>query len=143
MKKSTSAENAAAKCNSSTDNKVKVLLQQGDTALIDMGHQFVVATGFDETQPLYQMWRHGKYFSHWNDEERKAMCLLDAVDCFMAGTRESYISRRRLEELATNFKDGLLEDDSASALEFFEGYCCMDSNEMAFFELEKEEYEDE
>lgn len=39
-----------------------------------------------------------------------------------------------LEELATQFKDALLEDDKYSALVFFEDFCEMTESEMSMIE---------
>lgn len=52
-------------------------------------------------------------------------------------TTENYIPRPRLEELATLFKDGLLEDDEQSAMEYFEDICEMEASEYEYFGIEQ------
>lgn len=49
----------------------------------------------------------------------------------------------RLVELATSFKDGLLEDDEEQAMIYFEETCEMTESEMEFFGIEEEDYERE
>lgn len=61
------------------------------------------------------------------------------IDILRFKTEESYISRPRLEELATLFKDGLIEDDRESAMEYFEETCSMNENEMEFFGIGDDE----
>lgn len=50
---------------------------------------------------------------------------------------ESYISRIRLEELATLFKDGLISDYRESAMEYFDEVCEMTNEEKEFFGIEE------
>lgn len=45
------------------------------------------------------------------------------------------ISRMRLEELATLFKDGLMEDDPEEAMRYFTEECQMTDKELEFFGL--------
>lgn len=45
----------------------------------------------------------------------------------------NYINRARLEELATFFKDGLIEDDEESAMEYFDEVCEMTDDEKEYF----------
>lgn len=46
------------------------------------------------------------------------------------------ISRRRLEELATLFKDGLMEDDPGEAMVYFRKVCKMTDEELEFFGID-------
>lgn len=48
------------------------------------------------------------------------------------------ISRSRLEELATLFKDGLISDDRESALEYFDEVCEMTDEEKEWFGIEED-----
>lgn len=112
----------------------RVILQEGRYAIIDRGHEYVLACGYDG-----KGWELGYYYSHWNNERQKAISLLDVVDHFMAKTDKTHISRSRLVELATYFKDGLLCDDEESAMEYFEKFCDMNETEMQFFGLGEEE----
>lgn len=48
------------------------------------------------------------------------------------------ISRNRLEELATLFKDGLIFDDRESAMEYFNEVCEMTDEEKEWFGIEED-----
>ena len=43
-----------------------VLLRNGKYALLDMGNQYAVVTGYDPTQLVGQQWNYGTYLTHWN-----------------------------------------------------------------------------
>lgn len=60
---------------------------------------------------------------YYGNEQAKALYLQAALDMFRAKSEENYIPRYRLEELATKFKDGLLEDDKEEAMIFFDEEC--------------------
>ncbi len=116
---------------------MNVILRNGRYALIDRGHEYVVACGFDEET---KEWGQGMYYTHWNESETKKMCMLqDALNRFRTLVDMNYISRRRLEELATKFKDGLLECDEEFAMEFFEEECELLENEMKWLGLTESE----
>ena len=70
--------------------------------------QYVVAANYDADAPENEQWSAGTYFCYW-DTESKAECLADAIDYFRSRTEENYISRQRLEELCTKFKDKFIE----------------------------------
>lgn len=75
--------------------------------------QYVVAANYNPNEPENQQWSAGTYFCYW-DTESKAECLADAIDYFRSRTEPNYISRPRLEEMCTKFKDKaieLLEED--------------------------------
>lgn len=118
----------------------RIILQNGEYALLEAKNEYIVACGFDETQPENQQWRHGTYFTHWNQsKEDKQQSLALALEHFRVKTEEKYIHRCRLEELATQFKDALLEDDKHSAIVFFEDFCEMSENEKEWFGIDEEE----
>lgn len=118
----------------------KVILRNGRYALLEAKNEYIVACGFDETQPEKQQWSQGYYFSHWNASENdKQTAFFKAVETFRIKTEPNYISRSRLEELATQFKDALLEDDKFSALVFFEDFCEMTESEKEWFGIDEEE----
>lgn len=87
------------------------VLRKGDCAVLqnEGDTQYVMAYGYNPDAPENQQWNHGMYFTYWNDVEAKAKCLANAIDCFRANTEEGYISRGRMEELATKFKDKMVE----------------------------------
>ena len=82
---------------------------------------------------------------YWNNDMRS---LANAVDLFRQKTEQNYISRARLEELATQFKDGLVEaygdDPETSEIidDIIENYELSDY-EAEFFGLEKADDESE
>ena len=112
----------------------RTIIQNGRYALIDRGYEYVVACGYEGEG---KSWQQGYYYSHWDDLEKKGICLTNALDHYMLLTNENYISKGRLEELATHFKDGLLCDDEEAAMEYFERICDMDEKEMQFFGIER------
>lgn len=119
---------------------MNIILRKGRYALIDRGHEYVVAMGFDETQPENQQWEQGMYYTHWNESEIKKMCCLQAsLDHFRLLVDMDYISRRRLEELATKFKDGLFECDEDYAMEFCQYDCELTESEMEWFGITESE----
>lgn len=112
--------------------KYKILFEKGKYALIQRGsrlQEYAVVFGLNKE---YGDW---KYTCVYYDVTPYG--LSKALDYFRWRT-ENIIPRSRLEELATLFKDGLLEDDEESAMEYFEDTCRMDEDEMAFFGLESE-----
>ena len=60
------------------------------------------------------------------------------VEVFRYKTEDNYIPRWRLEELATQFKDGLIEDGEYEAMEYFNEVCEMTDEEKEFFGIETE-----
>ena len=59
------------------------------------------------------------------------------MELFRVKTEEDYLSRARLEELAGMFKDGLIEDDYDSAMEYFSENCEMTEEEKIYFGIDK------
>lgn len=124
--------------------KYNIILRNGRYALLEMKNQYVVACGFDETQSEGSQWSHGYYYSHWNNSEIvKQRMLSAALEYFRELTETNYIPRCRLEELATQFKDGFIEDDEESAMEYFDEVCEMTENEKEFFGIETESEDEE
>ena len=119
--------------------KYNIILRNGRYALLEMETQYVVACGFDETQSEGSQWSQGYYYTHWNTSEIvKQRMLSAALEYYRTLTETDYIPRCRLEELATQFKDGLIEDDEESAMEYFNEVCEMTENEKEFFGIETE-----
>ena len=114
-------------------DKYALLQSESDT-------QYAVVSGYDPTQPEDQQWEHGTYFLYLNDTNKKAESLSNALELFRYRTENNYISRQRLEELATKFKDGLygadLEDEEYE--DFFNEECKMTKYEKEFFGIEGE-----
>ena len=125
--------------------KYSIILRNGRYALLEMETQYVVACGFDETLPENQQWTQGYYYTHWNTSEAvvKQRMLSAALEYYRTLTETDYIPRCRLEELATQFKDGLIEDNEESAMEYFDEVCEMTDSEKEFFGIETESDDDE
>lgn len=70
--------------------------------------QYVVAANYDADAPENEQWLAGMYFCYW-DPVDKPEFLSYAIDYFRSRTEENYISRERLEELCTKFKDEFVE----------------------------------
>ena len=120
-----------------------IILRNGRYALLEMETQYVVACGFDETQPEGSQWSQGYYYTHWNQGvEDKQIALFHAIEQFRLKTEPDYISRYRLEELATQCKCGLIEDDEEQALIYFDEVCEMSESEQEFFGIETESEEE-
>lgn len=123
--------------------KWKEILRKDKYALLQSENdtQYVVVSGYDPTQPEDQQWDYGNYFSYGLMGENvnlKTLYLAQALDVFRAKVEENFIPRCRLEELATQFKDGLIEDDRESAMEFFNEVCEMDESEKNFFGIDED-----
>lgn len=54
-------------------DKYALLQSKSDT-------QYVVASGYDPTQPEDQQWSYGTYFEYWHDENRKLKALTNALE---------------------------------------------------------------
>lgn len=116
------------------------ILRKGNYALLqsESDTQYVVASGYDPTQPEDRQWSSGIYFTYWY-KARKASYLQAALDCFRDSTESDYISRCRLEKLATLFKDEFISNDRESAMEYFNEVCEMTDKEKTYFGIEDEE----
>lgn len=115
------------------NGEVSLLVSKNDT-------QYCVCHNYDPKAEEDRQYNWGTYFCYFDDKKLKAEKLSEAVDRFRSLTEPDYISRARLEELATNFKDGLfgcaLEQEEYN--EFFLKECDMEENELSFFGIETE-----
>ena len=120
------------------------LLRKDDYALLqsESDTQYAVVSGYDPTQPENQQWSSGIYFTYFQNNPKKMLYLQSAYDCFMEKVNADFIPRCRLEELATLFKDGLIEDDEEQALIYFDEVCEMTESEKEFFGIETESEEE-
>lgn len=118
--------------------KWKEILRKDNYALLqsESDTQYAVVSGYDPTQPENQQWANGIYFTYFQNNPKKILYLQSALDCFMEKVNADFIPRCRLEELATLFKDGLIEDDKESAIEYFDEVCEMTEKEKEWFEIE-------
>lgn len=109
-------------------------------SLIETDNNYIVACGYSALERRGRQWEHGIYYVFLNDKEKLA-ALHKATEKLFEKVNENYIPVSRLEELATLFKDGLIEDDRESAMEYFDNCCEMTEKEKEFFGIEKSEEE--
>ena len=79
-------------------------------------------------------WMYGKY------GREEYLVMQDAIDSFRYKTESDYIPRSRLEELATQWKDKIIQDcwmTEEEQNEYFIGEQDMDDAELEFFGLLK------
>lgn len=126
---------------------IEVVLTFGDYTLIHY-----LKGGHEEWNVAYQYnaesksWANGNYC--YSLESAIATCLRK-MDSNLVKSRyqrdiesETGLTFERLDELATLFKDGLIEDDYDSAIEYFNDTCDMTEEEKVYFGIEEED-EDE
>lgn len=117
----------------------KVLLQYRRHALVETETHYIVACEYDETQQKGQQWGYGLYFPRWSEcQTENVNALYNAIETFREKTEENYISRSRLENLAMQLKDGLIEDDKETAMEYFNNICEMTEEEKEWFGIDKD-----
>ncbi len=106
-------------------------------ALIETENNYVVACGYSPLEKWGSQWENGIYYTFLNNKE-KLIALARATEKLFEKVNDNYISRSRLEELATLFKDGLISDDRDLALEYFDEICEMSEEEKSFFGIEED-----
>lgn len=94
-----------------------VLLRDDDSV-----KEFVVCKNFNANAKEYEWWDYGHYFP----------TIEGAMNCWNIKVLERP-SCDRLSELATLFKDGLMDDDEETAMEYFEDTCEMTESKMEYF----------
>lgn len=120
------------------------LLRNGNVSLLQSqsDSQYCVCSNYNPNAKEDQQYDGGTYFCYWGDLERKLYFLSAALELFRVRTERNYIPRARLEELATKFKDGLIEDDRESAMEYFEYECEMTEEEKEWLGITESEDEE-
>lgn len=119
--------------------RYEVILEKDKYALIVRGNnldEYAVVGGLNKNKNEWDWTVSYWDFGRFGLEQPEA--LSKAIDCFRAKTEPDYISRCRLEELATLFKDRLIEDDRESAMEYFNEVCEMEENELEFFGIDED-----
>lgn len=101
---------------------------------------FVVARGYKVDKETGEVsWGHGVYFSADADSRKDRLyCLMKATEYMYSTENSEYITHDRMAEIATRFKDELVENCDLIA-EDFEYLYDMDEDELKYFGLEKEE----
>lgn len=88
----------------------KVLLRINDCALIETENNYIVASGYDDNAEWGEQWRNERC-SMKRKGLLQALSLLEAIECFCKKVKPNFITRDRLIELATRFKDVVNEDE--------------------------------
>ena len=123
--------------------KYEVIMEKKEYALITRGEklkEYAVVNGLDKEKGEWA-WTCAYWAYEYAGETmgNPAEALANAVDYFRMRTEDNYIPIPRLAELATLFKDRLIEDDEASAMEYFEEVCEMEEHEKEFFGIGDDE----
>ncbi len=114
----------------------KVLFEKNGVALVDLGTQYVVACNYNNEDGTCG---YGMYFLANGNNQR---ALLEALDLFLFKTEDNYITRHRLEEIATKYKDELVVNTTLEeVIEYSEEELDMEDYELEFFGLSEEEGE--
>lgn len=120
----------------------KIILRKGNYALLEAKNDYIVACGFDENKPNNQQWGHGYYYTFWNaNENDKHTAFYKAIETYRMKTEENYISRYRLEELATKLAHNFIQCDEKYAKQVFEEECELLESEMEWFGITESEEE--
>jgi hypothetical protein len=119
------------------------LLRKGNVSLLQSQSdtQYCICRNYNPNAKEDQQYNGGTYFCYWEDKERKPYFLSAALENFRVKTEENYISRERLEELATKFKDGLFECDEDYAMEFCIYDCELTESETEWLGITENEEE--
>lgn len=117
------------------------LLRKGNISLLQSQSdtQYCICRNYNPNAKEDQQYDGGTYFCYWGDKERKPYFLSAALENFRVKTEEDYISRTRLEELATKFKDGLFECDEDYAMEFCQYDCELTESEYEWLGITESE----
>ncbi len=119
-------------------SKIQILAQKGSWSLVRRGtdeeHDYIAVRNIGMTKDGTYGWgEHSGYWCPSKDPAEQVKSLASALEYFRIRTDPNYIPRSRLEELATKFKDGLVEDDSYEAWEYFTEECEMEDYELEYF----------
>lgn len=90
------------------------ILRKDDYALLqsESDTKYVVASGYDPTQPEDQQWNYGTYFCYFQNKSNKADCLQNALDCFRSKTEEHYVAKgqKYLEIYREDYTEGAFNE---------------------------------
>ncbi|GFI61099.1 hypothetical protein IMSAG049_00252 [Clostridiales bacterium] len=116
-----------------------VILRIGNYTLIDREYEYVVACNYDKKRLENQQWDNGIYFTHFNRNElEKTRMLSRAIECFRKKVDEEYISRSRLEEIATNVLQEYADNDRDIAIEYYKNELELTEFEYKYFGVNTE-----
>ena len=109
-----------------------------DYTIIDRGDKITEIAVVYRLNDDKKEWDYTAQAFIYNNETEKVNAILKAADYCKMEIENDYIPRIRLEELATLFKDGLIEDDRESAMEYFDEICEMSEEEKEWFGIEED-----
>lgn len=124
------------------------ILRKDNYALLqsESDTEYVVASGYDPTQPENEQWDHGMYFTYWDNTERKPAALQEALDFFRSRTEnENFVDKgeKYLEIYRRDYQEGTfmemlnclnLSDDQVD--EAFGVWCVVDESSLKKMEDE-------
>lgn len=121
------------------DLSYEVLLRKGNCVLVEnkIAEEYIVGVGYNPEAPVGQQWRQGHYFSYLFSDRGTA--LMKAVDFLLSRASEYYVSKARLEEIATAALHELKETDEDSFTDFCDGDLDLTNEEKEWFGLDKED----
>lgn len=117
--------------------KYEVILEKNSYALIlrkEKLDEYAVVCGLNKERGD---WAHTVGYASFGNYSSmdKTEALTYALELFHEKTKENYIVRSRLENLAKLFKDGLIADGEDTAIEYFNNTCEMSESEKEWFEI--------
>lgn len=118
--------------------KYEVITTRGNYSVIkrkDDLSEYAVVHGLDTEN---NCWNHTVVYYNIGFNGDESDCLSKCLEILNIKTKENYISRYRLEELSTKFKDKIIEEDEYH-MEFFEEECELLPSEYEWFGIESEE----
>lgn len=113
-------------------DKYALLQSESDT-------KYVVASGYDPTQPEDQQWNYGTYFCYFQNKSNKANCLQNALDCFRSRIEENYVTKgqKYLEIYREDYSEGTFKEilksldiDNDRVEDSFGCYCIVDEGSL-------------
>lgn len=121
--------------------KYEVLFEKSRYALILRGEKMCEYAVVKDLDNANREWGYTVCYCGfgplWGNSQAEA--LSECLDVFRYSTEKDYISRNRLIELATRFKDNLIFADPEAAIECFDEDCDLSEEEKDFFEIDYDE----
>ena len=121
--------------------KYEVLFEKGRYALILRGEKMCEYAVVKDLDNANREWGYTVSYCGFDPlwKNSQAEALSECLDTFRNLTEKDYISRDRLIELATRFKDNLIFADPEAAIECFDEDCDLSEEEKDFFEIDYDE----
>ena len=115
-----------------------VIARSGEYALINRGtprREYAVVRGLNDTTGE---WDFTCKYKMYNNDVEKVYALNTITEYFLTRISNYIIPKARMWELATLFKDGLMQDDPDEAKIYFDEVCEMTDYEKEFFGIDEE-----